>query len=60
MFLFECESLIRPVAHDNARVISRFEEEASTQKHVGYAAQNTCNEVGSKHMQMAKPRSLCR
>ena len=27
MFLFESESLIGPMAHDNASVISRFEEE---------------------------------
>ena len=31
MFLFDSESLIRPVAHDHARGISRFEEEANTQ-----------------------------
>ena len=53
MFLFDSESLIRPVAHDHARGISRFEEEANTQRHVDYAAQNTCNEIGSKHMQIA-------
>jgi hypothetical protein len=60
MFLFESDSLIKPMATDNARIISRFEEEASTQKHVDYPAQNTCNEIGSKHMQIAKPRLLCR
>jgi len=60
MFLLESHPLIKPMAHDNARIISRFEEEASTQRHVDYAVQNTCDEVGSKHMQLAKPRSLCR